>query len=396
LFFAETVTLAHLARAAVLAQAASEEFETYLAASPIYDNLFNFKGIKRLNLASLSPKEFLKRLSKGKPVYTKDEITSYVEQDLRIINDINPDIVVGDFRISLYISSKITKVPYISITNAYWSPHSHQTFTVPELPFVKILGPKTGQFIFDLARPIAFKLQAKPFAQVCKKYSIEPPGEDLRHIYTTSDLTLFSDIYELHKDSSNIGQQQFIGPVLWSPEVPLPNWWNKIPSDKPLAYITMGSSGNVSTIPYIIKALEHKNCAAIVANLGKNNVHSSSQDIFVADYLPGEEACKRADFIICNGGSPTTQQALSAGKPVIGVSRNLDQYLNMETLNRFGAGITIRSDSIDLKQVEETIEQVLGNSKLRNKAEEIAFLMKNYNPKENFMKSVNILLNDSK
>ena len=36
---------------------------------------------------------------------------------------------------------------------------------------------------------------------------------------------------------------QYLGPVLWSPAVELPGWWDSLPTDRPIVYATLGTSG---------------------------------------------------------------------------------------------------------------------------------------------------------
>ena len=61
------------------------------------------------------------------------------------------------------------------------------------------------------------------------------------------------------------------------------------------------------------------------------------------DYLPGGEAAARSRLVICNGGSPTTHQALAVGTPVLGLAGNMDQHLNMGSVQEYGAGRLLRA-----------------------------------------------------
>jgi hypothetical protein len=62
---------------------------------------------------------------------------------------------------------------------------------------------------------------------------------------------------------------------------------------------------------------------------------ANHDSVFCSAYLPGNQAAARADLVVCNGGSPTTFQALSEGVPVLGIPGNLDQFLNMHYLERW-------------------------------------------------------------
>ena len=55
-----------------------------------------------------------------------------------MIREVEPDVVVGDFRLSLSVSARVAGVPYLAITNAYWSPYARQRFPLPELPVVRM------------------------------------------------------------------------------------------------------------------------------------------------------------------------------------------------------------------------------------------------------------------
>jgi UDP:flavonoid glycosyltransferase YjiC (YdhE family) len=159
----------------------------------------------------------------------------------------------------------------------------------------------------------------------------------------------------------------YLGPVLWSPAVDPPSWWDSLPADRPVVYVTLGSSGRSDLLGVVLQALAELPVTVIAATAGRINVKDVPANAFVADYLPGEEAAARAAVVICNGGSPTTQQALAAGKPVVGIASNLDQHLNMEAVERAGAGVLLRAANLTYAAVRDAIAQVV-NDQSRSKA----------------------------
>lgn len=60
-------------------------------------------------------------LARGAPVFTAKVLEGYVEQELALMDQLRPDVVVGDFRLSLRISASLRRIPYVNVTNAYWS-----------------------------------------------------------------------------------------------------------------------------------------------------------------------------------------------------------------------------------------------------------------------------------
>jgi UDP:flavonoid glycosyltransferase YjiC (YdhE family) len=98
----------------------------------------------------------------------------------------------------------------------------------------------------------------------------------------------------------------------------------------------------------------------------------------VADYLPGDAATARASLVICNGGSLTTQQALAAGKPVLGIASNMDQHLNMGALCRAGAGELLRAGTVTAGQIGTRVMRMLDCAAHRDAAAELGRTLGKY------------------
>ena len=141
LFIAEAVTLAHVARPAVLAQALDpEKYTVCLACDSRFDTLFPDLPVERRPIYSISTQSFLTALAKGSPLYRTATLRRYVQDDLALIRAWSPDLIVGDFRLSLAVSARAAGVPYLAITNAYWSPYARQDYPIPEHILARLLG----------------------------------------------------------------------------------------------------------------------------------------------------------------------------------------------------------------------------------------------------------------
>jgi UDP:flavonoid glycosyltransferase YjiC (YdhE family) len=315
---------------------------------------------------TISGERFFRAIERGSPIYDVDTLGTYVEEDLRLLAVYKPDVVVGDFRLSLDVSARLAKVPYATVTNAYWSPYAKNTYPVPELPINKLFGVRAGQMLFDLFRPVVSRLHARPFNQLRTRRGLEPIEPDIRVIYTHADYTLYADLPELVPMNGRPANHQFLGPVLWSPSHELPHWWNELPSDRPIAYVTPGSSGHANFLENVLEALAEAKIPAIVATAGRSLKLAPRENVWLAEYLPGERAAARANLVICNGGSPTCYQALAAGVPIVGIATNLDQYLNMSLIDRAGAGILIRAGQASAARLRCAFEQILGTSSYRD------------------------------
>ncbi|NOR69488.1 MAG: glycosyl transferase family 1 [Methylomarinum sp.] len=365
LFFAEAVTLAHIARCITLANKihASGQYIITIAADNRYDEIIGAVPFQRIPLKSISSHYFAKKLADGLPIYNVQTLTDYVNEDLSIIDEIKPDFIFGDFRLSLSISARIKKTPYASITNAYWSPYADIKYPVPEIPLTKFVGVSIAQKVFDLVRPVVFKLHTLAFNKVCKKFRQPLLGSDLREVYTHADYTLYADAKALIPMHSLPENHIFIGPLLWSAKVSLPVWWDTLPSDKPIVFITLGSSGDSSLLPMLLETLNKMPVTVLCVTAKKVKLDKSYSNVFSAEFLPAELVVKKADIVICNGGSPMVYQSIVEKKIVIGLPSNLDQYLMMTLADATGFGQLIRAGKANSYNIERAVNKGLAVKK---------------------------------
>lgn len=393
LFVAEAVTLAHVGRPLALAATLDRSrYEVHFACAAGYDFCFEGADLVRWPIHSISSKQFLQALADGKPVYDQATLSGYVEQDLQLLNQIKPDIVVGDFRLSLSISARLAGVPYISLINAYWSPYVRQQYTVPSLPLTRFLPIPLANALFKLARPLAFALHTIPLNRVRRQHGLPSLGWDLNRVYTDADYTLYADVPQLFHPESMPANHAFIGPVLWSPPQAFPPWWDSLPADRPIVYVTVGSSGHGALLPAALKALAGLPVTVLAATVGRVVLDQVPDNVRAADFLPGEEAARRSALVICNGGSPTSHQALAAGVPVVGIASNLDQFLNMQGIVAAGAGALLRADRFDGAQLKQAVEGLLATPAAATAARQLQSVFDSYKASEAFSKLLSKIL----
>src|SRR5262245_56090499 len=122
LFVAEAVTLAHVSRPLALAQALDRDrYVIEFACGDAWANLVDTAGFPRHRIPTISPDQFASRLGTGERLYREGEIADYVKAELALFERTRPDLVVGDFRVSLRISTAVARLPYVALANAYWS-----------------------------------------------------------------------------------------------------------------------------------------------------------------------------------------------------------------------------------------------------------------------------------
>ena len=372
LFFAEGATLAHVARPYVVAQSLSPEaFEVVFARPSSFAWLTAGSGFRTIDLPCQDAKVFARRLEHGRPLYDYATLAAYVEQDLALIETERPDVVIGDFRLSLSVSARLRNVPYVTICDAYWSPEYPSRPPLPVLSFTRFTPIPLASLLFRHIAPLAMRLHTLPLERLRAHHGLPSLGHDLRRCYTDADLRLFANFPELFPEVAESETATFIGPISWSPAANAS--LELTTAGRPLVYVTMGSSGDIGVLGSVIEAVGSFDCDIVVSTAGRSvpgKVRASSTRLF--DYLPGEQVCERASLVVCNGGSPTTNQALAQGVPVLGIASNMDQFLNMRAVEEFGAGILVRGDRARPERIRTAAQALLTHPAFAARARALA------------------------
>jgi len=393
LFVAEAVTLAHVARPAVLASALDKSmYDISFAVDPRYKDLFPELADFHYDLWTISSDQFLNALAKGKRLYSTQTLQRYINDDLKLIEEIKPDLIVGDFRLSLSVSARLTKTPYVAISNTYWTTHSNNKYAVPQLPMTRILSIGLSQILFDLSRPLVFMSHCTPLNKLRKSYGLPSLGNDLRAIYSDADSLWLADMAEFFPISTDAKNCHYLGPLPWSPRNKIPSWWGEIDEDKPIIYVTLGSSGQINLLPMVLEALATLPLTIIAVTAGRTELSKIPSNAYISDFLPGDQAAERAALMICNGGSLSTYQAIQGGTPVLGIVGNLDQHLNMSYLASSGIGESLRSEHADTMPVRKLVQKILAETHYKDAAQKARLAAQSYNIKTHLPELIKSML----
>lgn len=385
LFVAEAVSLAHVARPSVLAASVAEQgYQLVLASNGQFPVCSADPRWRSHAINSVAPALFLKRLAAGQPVYSESELRDYVREDIRMLEQLKPQAVVGDYRLSLAVAARQVGVPLLAISNAHWSPYAAvQRMQAPDLAVARLLGFPLLDRVFRSVWPWASMHHCRSINRIRADYGM-PPYASLREYYSDADLTLYADAPELVPTVGAPASQQYMGPVVWSPAMARPTWWDHAQRrGRPLVYITLGSTGSVDLLPAIVEACLAEGLACLVATAGRSDFRSYSPDVFTAPYLPGSDAAELASLVICNGGSATAHQALQKGRPVLGICSNLDQVLTMAALQRAGVGLFFRAGQFSASRSRLALRQ-LRSEAFQARAQSMVQVFQDWNPQRRF------------
>lgn len=395
LFMPVSMSTAHVGRLVKLAESLSPQAYDVSFALEERDHPLIPPIFKRRHATSLTPEECRRRLEQGQPLIDAPLLRKQVKEDLALLRDIRPDLVVGDFRPSLAMSGPLTGIPYMNVVNAHWSPWSKESFQVaapPDIPFFKYLGFRLGKKISDAFLPVGFVWHSRPFNQVRREYGLPILPHSLRGIYAAGDYVAYADLPEMAPTPGAPAQHRHIGPVLWEPRIPLPDWWDELPKDKPLVYVSAGSTGRTNYFPPLLQALAELPVAVVVSTAGREYVRSVPGRVFVADFVPGLRLCQRARLVVNNGGAGGVYQALRSGVPVLGIAANMDQCMVMKPISRLGAGQLVLAGETQGYPWGQVIRELMGSTTACNAAKSLSRKLRSWSAESIFSHWVNQIL----
>ncbi len=384
LFVTEAITLAQVVRLLALARHLPERrYEVHFASGSFPPWLFEGTAFQEHSLFTIDGPAALAALARGDRIYSTATLDRYVADELALLEAVEPDLVVGDFRLSLAVSARLAGVRCASLINAYWSPYAvRERFPVPDHPIVSLVGVERAERYFPQAMPRVFAHFAAPLNAVRRRHGL---GEALLlEQLCFGDDVLYPDVPELCPVSEAPSQHYYLGAVPWSPEAALPAALTAERPALPLVYVTLGSSGDQSALAAVLEGLDGLPLRGLLATAGRPAPARLPSNFSCAEYVPGELVAARARFVITNGGSSTGYQALAAGTPVLGIPSNLDQYLAMQAITRVGAGLELRSASLKPAQVRRAATQLCEDADVRRRAGELASALRAYDCHERF------------
>ena len=376
LLVAEAVTLAHVVRLVTLGDMLVKRgWQVVLATDPRYSAMVGPQAFEVVDLYTMPAAVFQRALAYGTPIFDFPTLDRYVVDELALYERIQPQCVVSDFRISMAISARLAKIPYVNVTNAYWNPLAKIRRIVPEFEWVQKVGVGVAQIGFSAFQRIGYFQHAIPVNRIRRQHGLESIGLDFRAALMDGDITCFSDFPEIIPTAPLPASQSFIGPLPWSPSVTPPAWWPELldrKSKMPLVYVSLGSSGPAGMLQTVLDGLARLPVEVVASAAGKSEALNLPPNARVADMLPGDQACAAASLVVCNGGNPGTYQAMVLGKPVIGIATNMDQFLNMAAVEDAGCGRLLRTRSVMAEDIRRVAGEMLHHPGMQAKTQALA------------------------
>lgn len=392
LVVSESVTDAHIFRPAILAgYLDNDQYEIYFASGEIPSYLKNkYPQFHYLQLATcVSKAQFLKTISQGGFPYNREIFQEQVKEDLKFIDQIQPDMILSDFRFSLLISARLKKIPLMTISNIIWSLSSKFSQRVPDLVYNRWFGLEISQFIFRCIRPMLFFLLAYSFNRVAKKYGT-PRVKNLMDLFSSGDYVFYADIPNLVDLNPLPQNYKIIGPILphfsLSNEMRNENAVSEKVKTRQKIIIALGSSGPQQLVEELLESIKDLPLQIYISSSGKNLNIEENEHVHVSPYLILDKELLDTDLVIANGGSPMGYSCLSQGVPFIGITSNMDQCTFTKAIEAKGVAHEIRLSQWNAKKFRKLVCNMLLDEKYKDRARHVQKSIPLQETRQNFLK----------
>lgn len=372
--------LAHVSRPLVFANVLRNKgYEVLFACSGKHSDLPRQAGFPTHPLFTKDPEHGLTKARRLGSSYDDFLVKNYVESEIECLSKLKPALVVGDFRITLSISTELLDIPYISILNAYWTNFYSARSAAPEsMRITQLLGQRLSNLLLPLIKPLVLKWAAIPFNRERRRRKLKPCG-NIFDIMASKILNLLVDAPEYAPTQNLPSNFRYVGPIIWEPPVETPPWLSGLDPKKPIIYYTLGSTGSRESAVNLIDAFANTDYQIIVSTGEIARLSKTPPNFHVAEYLPGIKIMGVCHLVICHGGNGTIYQALTRGVPIIGIPTMHDQEINMDRIVDLGVGIKLSERKLETQGLIEAIEKILSDPHYLQNARRLQEIISKYN-----------------
>jgi UDP:flavonoid glycosyltransferase YjiC (YdhE family) len=299
ILFLPTLGFAHVTRTLVLAKELASEFEVRIAISRQFLSLAEELQIDT-RLVDLPVVDYDK-FARGEPVFdTEEKIERFAATYGGALDEFKPDGVVSSMPIAARIPIVARRIPHVTIFDACNHPQFHlpdELTKEQQRERIKRAGQMLGRF-----NAVAKRMNA--------------PEEKSLRVFFTAALNVLPDLPSLFPIRALPPSFVYMGPVTWKGAGKRLDPTVAIDADKPLVYVTMGSSGNREHMKTIAERLRGSPFQVVITTGGVIDAQELKSyerpGFYVRDFLPGDKviASSKQTIVICHGGIGTVYQAL--------------------------------------------------------------------------------------
>lgn len=244
---------------------------------------------------------------------------------LQIIDQVAPDILVGDGWPLTWLVAQKAKLPVVQLVKSVVNPASEEMIW---------WEPSPAGFISPDPCPV--------FNPVLRKYGFDPiaRAEDLLR----GDLLLIPSLPELDPMTVMPPNTVYVGPILRrrEPARPIPDWMERLDTAIPVVYVSVGgaagSGDGADFFDVVIEALGNSDNQVVISTGGKSfsaRAKSLPPNIRLESWVPTADMLARSSAVVFHGGY-TRMEILSHGLPSVVIPFHSEQEFYGRQMERAG------------------------------------------------------------
>ena len=154
-----------------------DRYDVILASAALDHRWLAGTAIRTRRLDSVEREQIRHAVAEGRQAYNTGTLERYLVEDRRLLREVQPDLVVANFRPSLSVSAPLEDVPVATVVSAQWSPYAvRDELPVPDHPLVRKVGVAMAKRFLPKALPAALSLFARPINGLRRKHGLRPIG----------------------------------------------------------------------------------------------------------------------------------------------------------------------------------------------------------------------------
>lgn len=178
--------------------------------------------------------------------------------------------------------------------------------------------------------------------------------------------------------SSQNGNVHWCGPFRWK-------GWNRlhsVDSEQPKAdvFLSFGSTGNAKQlIPWMIRSIDAD--YSLLISQDDKHMYESRKNVHVERFGSLEHCLKRSRIVCCHGGHGTVLESILQETPMIIFPNNLEQLEIGRRIQQLGLGVLMNQPQTEITEVQlnQTIKELLKNDQIKENLAHFAQLLHSMN-----------------
>ena len=288
------------------------------------------------------------RTDQGLRWLTSEYFSNNLAAEQRILAEVKPDVVVFDFRFTTALSARLGGQPSVSILHgnalrlALYPQETAQLLIgdIQTMRWVTAWRLRILRRLFPIVFQLIMRMVVRRLTPLLKAYHC--PTVDSPFGLLLGDEILAADLPDL-LPATLPPRTHVVGPLMWSGwEQPAP-WLDEF-DDRPLIYVTMGSTvENQTILVKIINALRDGMYNVVVSTGSLSFLCDLELPAHIRLFptVPGATVAQHSVVIVHHGGHETLMQALAAGIPSMILPTNPDQILVAQQAQTLGIGYSL-------------------------------------------------------